>query len=874
MRNRYSALWLVFILLLPVAARAKDDTRSLIDRAKYCLNHKDPDSGLYYADKALTQAQAENDNGLQARAMTLKGKGLFYKKKSTEAIDLYFKALRLCKSPADDKQIAYIYGEIGYAYFNGGHAEQAREYYEKEIAIRRTANGRDSIGNQLMNLSVMYQQMGLYDSAGRKLDEIRDILTRNNNLQLRGYYNLNRGALMQVAGKLDSTERYYNQAYDVWRSLGNDEQLFRVTFNLGYLAYQRKDYAKAIKYYHLSEAAAKKFGSGREVAHLYGTMAESYAAAGDYKNAYGYLYQFATMSDSFSKEDFNSYALKLDKQFQTEKSKKTIQEQQIKLQSASLEVQKQKNKVLVFVLILVGVALGGVVLFGYLSFKGRVRKEVEQAKNTFFANVVHEIRTPLSMIQGPVKVLQSKVTDAGMLEQLAIAERNTNRLNELINQMLDLSKVDAGKLTISPQLGNLSSFLNELSISYKAQADQKQLKYVQEIALPERPAIFDRDAIEKVVSNLVGNAIKYTPARGSVGLEVRTLGINDEMLSIRVWDTGCGIPREEQDKVFDRFYRQKEHEAAGTKGIGIGLALVKDLVTLMRGTIELESDRDKGAVFTVQLPLQYHVAQVNVPVDEGGGSVVLLVEDDADILAFNKRLLSDHSYQVITAANGIEAEEVLKEQMPDLVITDLMMPGKDGIGLLKDIRSSSATEHIPVIILSAKASARLEGVQEGAQVFLAKPFLPEELIGLVHNQLDVLAKARMRYREMTVRQDKNIEQRFAGTDPFTQKCYSLVQEHLDDDQLTVEKLAELMNINRSHFQRKIKTLTGFSPSELIRTVRLEKARKMLQQRKGNIKEIAYSTGFSSQSYFSKCFTDHFGHPPSQEFAPERESTAA
>jgi two-component system sensor histidine kinase ChiS len=866
MKKQLLALLLLLLCLghSPSFAQ-KQAIKDLLEQTKGYVNRHVTDSAIILADKALLLAKQGNDSLLQAKAMTLKGKSLFYQDKSTEAIALFFDALRLCKSPKDDKQIAYIYGEIGYVYYSKGHPEQAKDYYEKELAIRRVVNGKDSVGNQLINLSAVYQGMGRNDSALRKMNELAGILTRNHNKPLSGYYYLNLGALMQLTGKIDSASYYYAKAYEVWKELNNDAELYKVTFNLGFLAYQKKDYKAALNYYHLSEDAAKKYGSGRELAHVYGTMAESYAEAGNYKDAYNYLYQYAILNDSFAKEDFNSYSVKLDKQFESEKSKQTIKDQELKLQSA-------RNQTLLTILILVAVLFAAAAFFAYATFRGRVRKQVEEAKNQFFANVVHEIRTPLSMIQGPIKVLQQRVTDEADQHQLAIAERNTTRLNDLITQMLDLSKTDARKYALAERVGSLEAFFAEKTQQYLLMAAEKKVALSIQTDIAEGNALYDADVLEKIIDNLVGNAIKYTPVDGTVGIDATMQ--SDSTLRLKVWDSGAGIPVDEQQRIFDRFYRRKEDEAAGIRGIGIGLALVKELVALMHGTIEVTSAPEKGSVFSVTLPIK-RALPAQAVTTTGDAATVLLVEDDADIRNFNTKLLGEKGYTVWSAKDGVEATTLLKQQLPDLVITDLMMPGKDGITLLKDIRSNETTAHLPVIILSARASAdaKLEGVKEGAQVFLSKPFQPEELVALVNNQLQLLAKQRARYTARVEESNKSVEERFGGIDPFTQRCFSLIQENLDDAQLSVEKLADLMNINRSHFQRKIKTLTGFSPSELIRTIRLERGKEMLDRKEGNIKEIAYMTGFTSQSYFSKCFADHFGYPPSQVAAPRSEVAA-
>jgi YesN/AraC family two-component response regulator len=209
---------------------------------------------------------------------------------------------------------------------------------------------------------------------------------------------------------------------------------------------------------------------------------------------------------------------------------------------------------------------------------------------------------------------------------------------------------------------------------------------------------------------------------------------------------------------------------------------------------------------------------------------------------------------------------MLGNRLPDLIITDVMMPVKDGISLLKEIKANVLTSHIPVVLLSAKASAeaKMEAMAAGAQAYLAKPFLPDELVAVVANMLDVLQKANRNFLAPTADAEGSNTEQLQNVDPFARRCYELINEHMDDAQLSVERLADLLNVNRSHFQRKIKSITGYSPSELIRTMRLEKAQQLLRQGEKNITETAYATGFTSQSYFTKCFTDHFGYPPSLE----------
>ncbi|PQJ13101.1 hypothetical protein CJD36_004995 [Flavipsychrobacter stenotrophus] len=850
-------LLLSFLLLSALDTSAqRPDIKPMLKRGWRQINAKEPDSAMQLADSILQLVGTEYSDD-RVRAMNIKAKALYQKGKNTESVTILFDALRLCKAPRDNKNIAYLYGEIGYAYYAQKHYPESKLYYHKQIDILKSLYGSDSLADPYINLATMQQGIGEFDSAALSLNVVAGIVAHNNNLQQHGYYYLNRGTLYLYTNKLDSAAIYYNKAYDAWYAIGYESQIYKTTFNLGYIAEQQKDYRKAIEYYHRTEQSVKKFGLKSEIAHVAGTIAEAYAAIGKYDSAYKYLFDYVMVNDSVTHDEFNSYLAKLDKQYQSEKNKETIHKQQ-------LELQRQNNRILIFIIILTVVVLGSIVLFGYFTFSRRLQQQVDEAKGKFFANVVHEIRTPLSMIQGPIKVLQEKTTDPEVRYQLDMADRNTTRLNDLVNQMLAISKIDATQYTLSESLGTPTVFVASIVDSFKLQAKEKGITIHFEIG-PDENALFDKDAVEKIITNLLSNAIKYTPKGGNVGVEIEK---SNTEWTFTIWDTGPGISQLDQEKVFSRFYRTEQHQHDGSKGIGIGLALVKELVLLMNGYIKLDSEPGKGAVFTVTLPLRTPENVIATPSNEDSATI-LLVEDDADILDFNKTLLLNSGYRVLTARNGIEASTLLLEELPDLIISDVMMPEKDGLTLLKELRNNIATDHIPVILLSAKSStqAKMDGITEGAQAYLAKPFIPTELTTMVKNQLELLQRQKLRLHVPDTSTapvaDISIEERFADADPFTRRCFEIIVEHLDDAQLSVEMLAGLMNINRSHFQRKIKTLSGYSPSELIKTVRLEKALKMLLKKEGNITEIAYATGFTSQSYFTKCFSDHFGYPPSQ-----------
>ncbi len=850
---------------MPYTVSAQTTPSDLAETARKAQVKQNNDSAIHYADKAIALIKSQPDTAALLKAMRVKGKALFAQKKHKEAVDLYFAALRLCNNSKYAKEKALLYGELGFAYINRDQGKEAKQHYRQQIEIFRALQGEDSLGNYYINLAVAHQRLKEFDSAKVVLSKVKAILNRINDSTMWGYYYINMGANYTYIGKPDSANQCNVAASTIWKALGNESQLFRATFNIGFYHFQKNNYTEAIKYYQQSLAAAQKFAGQRDIAHLYGTMAESYAAVNDYKNAYKYLYLYATINDSFYNADINSYVLKLDKQYQTEQNKATIQAQQLELNTSKLAIEEHRNTILIVTVIaILLLAIGGGV-FVYLTFRQKVKQQVEEAKTRFFANVAHEIRTPLSMIQGPIELLQKNNTDPNVQQQLSIAARNTQRLNDLINQMLDISKIDAVGYTLHESVGSITDFVQQLCQQYQIQAAEKNITFLCNADADAPNVVFDKDVIEKILNNLAGNAIKYTPNGGSAGVDMTLSAISDEVtLTINVWDNGPGIPTEEQTRIFERFYRSSTASKSGIKGVGIGLSLSADLAQLLHGSLSVTSTPGKGSVFTLICPL--HIAQqATITQVNESAFTLMLVEDDKDILEFNTGIMTAEGYNVIAATNGTDAANILANTLPDLIITDLMMPGKDGNELLKDIRNNTQTAHIPVIILSAKSGAqsRVDGTTDGAQAYLSKPYSPAELVALVKNQLSIVTHYRERYQNMVADTQQNVDDRILGTDPFTQRCYTIIQEQLDDPQLSVEKLAELMNINRSHFQRKIKTLTGYSPSELIRKIRLEKALEILLSKQSNITETAYATGFTSQSYFTKCFTEYFGYPPSQ-----------
>lgn len=848
---------------------AQDALKKLDDLSEKNYIKKKYDSSVFYANELLVKAKKVNSNFYTASAFFLKGRALAQLNKEKEASDLFYQSLKACTDTTQNFIKAGVYNELGILSYHRSNPAIAKSYYREEIKIRREMKDDYRVANCLLNLSTMHRRLGETDSSALLLNEVKPLVFKINYPELMAHYYQGKGAQWQTIKKSDSAEVYYLKALSYWKTLNNKRDEMIPLFNLGLIYHLKNDFKKALDQYLQVEKITNEYDLDSYRLTLYGNLAEVYYDLKDFKRSAEYFRKYIETNNENQKKEINEYTAKLDRQFKIEKNE-IIQKQKEEIARQTLKIKDQNRRIYLSLMAILLVAGILIVWFFYYNFKKRLDIKIEEAKKKFFSNVVHEIRTPLSMIQAPLKLLKTKINTPDELQNIELAERNIKRLNELVNQMLDISKIDSTKYKLNETFGDLEIFFDQLVNTYKKIAVEKNISILHNFSIGNKVVFFDKDALEKITGNLLGNAVKYSPNHSQVGIDVFTEETEQGIqLTFSVWDTGVGISQKDQENIFNRFYRS-EKTASGTKGVGIGLSLVKELVEIQNGTINVKSKEAKGSTFTVSLILKdkEEAAIIKTPGETIANEdldQILIVEDDKDILEFNTAYLEQNKFKVLKAKNGKEAVELLEKTLPDLIISDMMMPELDGIGLLKAVKNNTQSNHIPVIILSAKASAeaRLEALKLGAQGYLAKPFLPEELLSVVSNQLEILSKRKTEFKELITQPEKKVEEKFVGTDPYTQKLFALIFKQIEDPELSVEKLADQMATNRSHFQRKVKTITGLSPSEIIKTIRLEKAHELLLSKNGNITEVAYQTGFSSQSYFTKCYTQHFGISPTQ-----------
>ncbi len=529
-------------------------------------------------------------------------------------------------------------------------------------------------------------------------------------------------------------------------------------------------------------------------------------------------------------------------------------------------------------------------------------QERDRLKSRFFANISHEFRTPLTLILGTLEDISNKMKQGKARDELQLVQRNARRLQRLINQLLDLSRLETGKMKLQVAPGDFIGFLRGVVMSFASLAESNHidLKFEDQTsgggpdsAQDRKEMYFDRDKVEKIFSNLLANALKFTPAGGETRVAVQEIPQMPRSLQVSISDNGRGIPAELLPFVFDRFY---QIDGDSTGGSGIGLALVKELVELHRGAISVESRLGEGTTFTVILPLDrahFHGEEIvaEAPLDEADkipassdvhdvgdqkqagsrvprtvdddATVVLIVEDHAEVRHYLRQHLQD-AYRIVEAQDGSEGVAMAQELIPDLVISDVMMPEQDGFALCAALKTDARTSHIPVILLTARAGEedKLAGLEIGADDYLLKPFNAKELRARVRNLIEQRRALRQRFLREGMMQPSEVTATSLD-DQFLQNIMRTIEARLADEHFSVEELSHEMNMTPRHLHRKLRALTGKTPVQLIRYVRLTRARQLLEQHAGTVSEIAYQVGFSNLSYFARVFREEFGRLPSE-----------
>jgi signal transduction histidine kinase/AraC-like DNA-binding protein len=507
-------------------------------------------------------------------------------------------------------------------------------------------------------------------------------------------------------------------------------------------------------------------------------------------------------------------------------------------------------------------------------------QELDALKTQFFTNISHEFRTPLTVISGMADQIE-EAPDRWMKKGIKMIRRSTHSLLGLVNQILDLRKLEAGKMPYQPILSDVVPYLKYLCESYQSIAESQDITLNYTTSIDRLEMDYDPEHLLRIISNLLGNALKFTPPGGAIFFTLEKIK-NHLQVSIR--DTGIGIDPEKLPHIFERFYNTDYKTLSPVKGSGIGLALVKELIHLMDGDIQVDSVLNEGTTLTFRLPIKQKTAKSATPLptveewsttdDHTTFSIdfeekatdlprVLIVEDNEDVAQYLMSFL-EGLYQLSFAPNGQIGIEMALEQIPDMIISDVMMPLKDGYELCETLKKDRLTSHIPIILLTAKAdtASRIEGLQYGADAYLFKPFERKELLVRIEKLLELRNQLQSYYspeNDTLLATTPQLERE----NEFIKELRQLINHHIDDEDLSISDVCKAMAMSRTQLHRKIKALTGRSTSHFIRRIRLLKAKEILKETDFNISQVAYEVGFKDPKYFSRSFTEEFGVSPKE-----------
>ncbi len=504
-------------------------------------------------------------------------------------------------------------------------------------------------------------------------------------------------------------------------------------------------------------------------------------------------------------------------------------------------------------------------------------KELDELKNRFITNISHDLKTPLSLIKAPAMQIAKIADDPQIQKHSNYILKNTEHLLRVVNQLLQLNRVDKGLNELYIQEVDAGKLFDKIATQYLGLAEKENVDF--QVNIAPATLLTDTFRLEQIVHNLVHNAFRYTGKDGKIALETE---IRDNSYVIRIEDSGPGISKELQSKVFERFFKADVNNHEGT---GVGLSLVKEYVQSLNGDIRLNSEPGKGSTFEVYIPIRVaeDKEEIKATPDEEiaateGKPFMLVVEDHADLNNFICTFF-ENDFHCISAFDGQEALQKIEEQAPDIIISDLMMPNMDGSTFVQQVKTSDHLGHIPVIVLSAKSQteSRVDLYNIGADNYLVKPFDISELDAVVRNVLEQRKRLREKFRsnylerEPVASETVTETQENAETNQLLSDAVNYVREHMDDSSMSIKDLAENLGIGRNRLQKEIKELTNLTPVEFVRSIRLNEARRKLEDRSLNVSEVAYSVGFNNLSYFTRSFKSEFGVLPSewQETATSR-----
>ncbi|MGV6845242.1 MAG: ATP-binding protein [Lutibacter sp.] len=711
------------------------------------------------------------------------------------------------------------------------------------------------------------------DTASVYINEIIPFFKEKNNFKFlaKSYHTL--ASIAMALKKYKSAEIYYNKRLQIIKETKDSLSLGEAYYSFGLLFRRLKQPNKGMKYLDSALLIFNKTGfrTAKRKKDLYKDYAYLYEQKGDYKNAFNNMYKALLLKDTIYDNENTKQAMELEKKYETQKK-----EHQIKLLKAEKEIAKQQkiNEQNLFITGIGLTTLAGIFFFFLYKNKQKTTKklkELDQLKNDFIQNISHEFKTPLTLISGP---LQSQIINKNLPDEtrkkLKLAHKNVARLLTLTNQLLDVSNIENQKIKLEVTNQSLYEFVSLIIDGYTLLAKDKNIEF-QSFLEKDETSWFDKDLVEKIISNLLSNALKYTPEKGFITCNAN---FKNDLWNFEIINSGKGIKEDDQNQIFNRFFQANRH----TEGIGIGLALVKNCVDAHKGSIDFSSKENQTTTFKVTIPVEKKYYSIeNSDLNETHNKtdltaetkkelpILLVVEDNSEVQSFIASLF-DKNFKIITADNGKKGIDLALKNIPDIIITDLMMPIKNGNQLCTVLKNDEKTSHIPIILLTAKSENknRIQSIKAGADAYVEKPFKNQLLIEQVNQLIQSRKLLQQRYSQEIILKPKDIAVTSVD-EVFLDRVQKILDNNVIESSFQTQEFCKAVSMSRMQLHRKLKALTGLSTSEFIRSQRLKLAAELLKQSDIIISQVGYSVGFNNHAYFSKCFKKMYHCTPT-EFA--------
>lgn len=856
------------------------DAKICIHKAWTYKRIRKMDSAGFYGKKALElnkNATTRAEKIIEINSyLVLSSVEIALHNKTNLIMDYLFKALKIAEELDYTKGLLTIYDNIALRLMLAGNLDRAIYYTKKENALAKKINNLKSEAYSYRTFAEIYYDKEQFDSSLVYAHKAINIFEKNKDVDVLPTLYRIVGSMYSKLDKVDEAIEVYKKIIPLDKTANNYHSIYTsILISETYVEEDNIPFAKAYLDTAISYSKGIKDIWWLDIIIL-NTHSLIYEKEKDFEKAFHYYKLAEKLHDSLDDIASNKKVSELEANYQFEKN-----EQQIASLNAKNKVKNLQLYLLIGFITLVLLVLF-IIYIRYRTNKETKEKleELDKMKTRFFTNISHEFRTPLSLIIGYFQQRMEDVSDENEKRGLVTPYKNAERLHSLINQLLDLSKLESGNMPLMVAYVDVNEFLKIIFSFFISKAEENNIKYTCYIDPQIKNGYLDKDKIEKITTNLLSNAFKFTKSGNTIHFNASLI---KKRLIISISDTGIGISPTKLGEVFNRFYQVDSSSTRMVDGSGVGLALSKELVEVHKGSLTVTSVLEKGSEFKFEIPInkEKYITNELVIEDIGYNSIkpdfikpeneankdfnkekelVLIVEDNKEMQSFISGILK-RKYNVISALNGSDAFNLALNEMPDIIVSDYMMPKMNGLELCEKIKNNEITNHIPVVILTAKAGqeSKLKGLAYGADSYLTKPFNNKELVLVIRN----LLKQKEKIKEVLSKSILSIEE---VSLPASEKCFFEkmmihFEENYNKSSFGVDQLAENLCLSRSQLYRKIKNVTGKTPSDLLRNFRMEKAKKMLSQSSKNVGQVAIEVGFCNQSNFSKNFKNFTGFSP-------------